>query len=245
MNALIVIPARYASTRFPGKPLADLAGKSLIRRVYDQALTSRVASAVWVATDDQRILEHVVSFGGRAIMTSSDLPSGTDRIAAALGSIERELGMQFDQVINVQGDEPTIDMTAVDQLMLTLQSDASIDVATLACPLLTEQEFRSRDVVKVVTDLAGNALYFSRAPIPHDSMGLSRRHIGLYGYQQAVLRRYAELHPTPLEIEEKLEQLRLLENGFRIRVLQTEKPHVGVDRPEDVARVLDELQKNG
>lgn len=243
MNALIVIPARYASTRFPGKPLADIAGKSLIRRVYDRATTTEVASQVWVATDDVRIFEHVREFGGRVVMTRDDHESGTDRIAEALHEIESREHVTFDQIVNVQGDEPLIDMRSVDGVITLLQADAGIDVATLCCPIFSEAEFRGRDVVKVVRDLEGNALYFSRAAIPHDSPSLARRHVGLYAYQRRALLAFPDLDPSPLEREEKLEQLRLLQNGFRIRVLDTDKPHAGVDRPEDVERIVHELSQ--
>ncbi|MBI2215189.1 MAG: 3-deoxy-manno-octulosonate cytidylyltransferase [Acidobacteria bacterium] len=243
MNAVIVIPARYASTRFPGKPLADIAGKSLIQRVYERALGSARARSAYVATDDQRIADHVRSFEGRVVFTREDHESGTDRIEEALDAIEREQGWSCDQIINVQGDEPLIDIGSVDRVIEVLQGDPAIDVATLACSLRGDDEFRDRDVVKVVTDLSGNALYFSRAPIPHDGAALARRHVGVYGYQARVLRAFPKLAPSPLERQEKLEQLRLLQNGFRIRVLETDKPHLGVDRPSDVERVVDELRK--
>jgi len=242
MHAVIVIPARYASTRFPGKPLADLAGRSLIRRVWERATTSAVASHAWVATDDDRILDHVKSFGGRAVMTRSDHESGTDRIAEALVEIERLEGRVFDQVVNVQGDEPLIDMGGVDAVIRMLQADPAIDVATLCCPI-DDAEFRNPDVVKVVRDLQGNALYFSRAPIPWEAQHLSRRHVGLYAYQRRALLDFPGLDPSPLERQEKLEQLRLLQNGFRIRVLDSDKPHAGVDRPEDVERIVHELSQ--
>jgi len=243
MNALIVIPARYASTRFPGKPLADIAGRSLIRRVYERACTSEVASQVWVATDDARIFDHVREFDGRVVNTRDDHESGTDRIAEALSEIERSENTRFEQIVNVQGDEPLIDMRSVDGVIRLLQSESSVDVATLCCPIRSEDEFRNRDVVKVVRDLTGNALYFSRAPIPHDSPALARRHVGLYAYQRKALLAFPDLSASPLEREEKLEQLRLLQNGFRIRVLDTDKPHAGVDRPEDVERIVYELSQ--
>lgn len=243
MNAVIVIPARYASTRFPGKPLADIDGKTLIQRVYERAVGSASARAAYVATDDSRIFDHVRAFGGRVVSTREDHQSGTDRIEEALGAIERAEGWACDQIVNVQGDEPLIDIGSVDRVIEVLQSEPTVDVATLACRLRGEDEFRDRDVVKVVTDLAGNALYFSRAPIPHDGAGLARRHIGVYGYQARVLRAFPGLAPSPLEQQEKLEQLRLLQNGFRIRVLETDKPHLGVDRPSDIERVVHELRK--
>ena len=185
-----------------------------------------------MATDDDRIANHVKDFGGRVVRPQGTFATGTDRIAASLPL----LGGEFDQIVNVQGDEPLIDMTSIDALIDVLQNER-VDVATLAC-LLSAEEWESRDVVKVVTALDGSALYFSRAPL---SGGL--RHIGVYGYQSQVLTRIAALPPSPLEIAETLEQLRALQNGFKIRVLLTAKPHLGVDRPEDVARVEQELAR--
>jgi len=235
MSAVILIPARWASTRFPGKPLAMIAGMSLIQRVYERAKRSRRAKAVFVATDDARIAEHVKAFGGNVALPKGEFHSGTDRIAAALDL----LGKEFDQVVNVQGDEPLIDSDSVDRLIEALQTTQS-DMATLACPLENEEELFSRHIVKVVAALDGTALYFSRAPLAG-----AERHIGLYGYQTAVLRALAALPPSPLERAESLEQLRALQNGFKIALLQTSKPHLGVDRPEDVLRVEQELAKHG
>lgn len=212
-----------------------IAGKSLIERVYERAGRSRQAAAVYVATDDSRIADHVAGFGGKAVRPAGEFHSGTDRIAAALNL----LGEEFDQVINVQGDEPLIDSAAIDAVIESLQSTAS-DMVTLACPFGTEEERLARDIVKVVTALDGTALYFSRAPLAG-----AQRHVGLYGYQTGVLRALALLPPSPLERAESLEQLRALQNGFKIQVLQTNKPHLGVDRPEDVARVEQELTKHG
>ena len=234
MNAAIVIPARWASTRFPGKPLAMIAGVSLIQRVYERAVQCKRASAVYVATDDDRIADHVASFDGRVVWPRGEFVSATDRIAAALDL----LGGAFDQIVNVQGDEPLIDIGSVDRVIEVLQT-VDVDIATLACPLESDDELASRDVVKVVTALNGDALYFSRAP-----MAGALHHIGLYGYQTPVLRRLASLPPSPLERAESLEQLRALQNGLKIRVVQTTKAHLGVDRPEDIARVENELAKD-
>jgi 3-deoxy-manno-octulosonate cytidylyltransferase (CMP-KDO synthetase) len=234
MKAVIVIPARWASTRFPGKPLAPIAGVSLIQRVYERAVQARLASAVYIATDDARIAAHVASFGGRVLQPEGEFQSGTDRIAAAV----RSLDVSFDAVINVQGDEPLIDTLVIDQLIAAL---AESEMATLACPLLTDDELTARDVVKVVADLTGHALYFSRAPLASRDTAL--RHIGIYGYRAETLQRFTALPPSPLERAESLEQLRALQNGIRIRVLQTPKPHLGVDRPEDVGRVEEELKR--
>jgi 3-deoxy-manno-octulosonate cytidylyltransferase (CMP-KDO synthetase) len=229
MKAVIVIPARWASTRFPGKPMAMIAGVSLIQRVYQRAKRAKRANAVFVATDDHRIADHVASFGGQVVQPKGEFQSGTDRIAASLAL----LGGEFDRVVNVQGDEPLVDAEAIDRIVEALEGS---DMATLACPIESEEELDSRDVVKVVTALDGTALYFSRAPLAG-----AQRHVGLYGYQTRVLRALAKLEPSPLERAESLEQLRALQNGFKIRVLHTAKPHLGVDRPEDVLRVEKEL----
>ena len=244
MNAAIVIPARWASTRFPGKPLAAIAGMSLIERVYRRAIASRRARVVYVATDDDRILGHVLEFGGKVVRPDGDFSTGTDRIAAAISILESNEGLRFDQIVNVQGDEPLIDIADVDTLIDALQGEAAPAMATLASPIESNDEYLSRDVVKVVTDVHGDALYFSRAPIPYGSVGLARRHIGVYAYQRAVLDALVALPPSPLEQAESLEQLRALQNGFKIRVVETDKPHLGVDRPEDVDRVEKELAKH-
>jgi 3-deoxy-manno-octulosonate cytidylyltransferase (CMP-KDO synthetase) len=226
-----------------------IAGVSLIQRVYERAAMCARASAVYVATDDDRIAEHVVSFGGRVVRPAGEFQSGTDRIAASLDLLDQP----YDHIVNVQGDEPLIDVSSVDKIFVTL-SMSGVDMATLSCPIETDEEFQSRDVVKVVTAVDGDALYFSRAPIPFfaattagapaPSPATRQRHIGLYGYQAGVLRALAMLPPSSLERAESLEQLRALQNGFKIRVVQTEKPHLGVDRPEDVARVESELARS-
>ncbi len=233
---MIVIPARWASTRFPGKPLAPIAGVSLIQRVYERAIHSKRASAVYVATDDDRIETHVQSFGGRVLRPEGDFQTGTDRIAAAL----RLSGDAFDVVVNVQGDEPLIDIGNADELVDLLARNQT-EMATMACPLSDDEEFHARDVVKVVIDDRSNALYFSRAPIGSRETAL--RHIGVYAYRREALERFVALPQSPLERAESLEQLRALQHGFKIAVLQTSKPHLGVDRPEDVARVESELER--
>jgi 3-deoxy-manno-octulosonate cytidylyltransferase (CMP-KDO synthetase) len=240
MRSLIVIPARWASTRFPGKPLAPIAGVSLVQRVYDRASQSQRATAIYVATDDARIFDHVTGFGGKVVRPEGDFATGTDRIAAALPLIESLEGAPFDVIVNVQGDEPLIDISSVDALIQRLE-ESPVGIATLACPLETDDEFLARDVVKVVMDSIGNAIYFSRAPIGSRETAL--RHIGVYGYRRAALERFVSLEQSPLERAESLEQLRAIQHGFRIAVSRTAKPHLGVDRPEDVARVESELAK--
>jgi 3-deoxy-manno-octulosonate cytidylyltransferase (CMP-KDO synthetase) len=240
MKAVIVIPARWGSTRFPGKPLVEIAGRTLIRRVYARALASTRADSVYVATDDERILDHVREFGGRVVSPEGDFHTGTDRIAAALPIIERAEGATFDIIVNVQGDEPLIDIGTVDALV-DLVTEGDADIGTLACPLETDDEFASRDVVKVVVDDHGTALYFSRAPIASRTTAL--RHIGVYAYRREALTRFVELEPSTLERAELLEQLRGLQRRMKYVVLQTAHPHLGVDRPEDVARVEKELAR--
>ena len=208
-----------------------IAGVSLIQRVYERAAKARRASAIFVATDDDRIADHVASFGGRFVRPEGEFQSGTDRIAAAL----ELLGDDYDQVINVQGDEPLIDVDSIDAVIEVLQ-ETGVDMATLASRIEHDDERQSRDIVKVVTALSGDALYFSRSPLAG-----AQRHVGMYGYQANVLKTLASLAPSPLELAESLEQLRALQNGFKIRVVQTTRPHLGVDRPEDVARVEHEL----
>jgi 3-deoxy-manno-octulosonate cytidylyltransferase (CMP-KDO synthetase) len=208
-----------------------IAGVSLIQRVYERAARSRNAGAVFVATDDDRIAGHVASFGGRFVRPEGDFQSGTDRIAASLDLLDEN----YDQVINVQGDEPLIDVDSIDAVIEVLQ-ETGVDMATLASRIEHDDERQSRDVVKVVTALSGDALYFSRSPLAG-----AQRHVGLYGYQAEVLKTLASLAPSPLELAESLEQLRALQNGFKIRVVQTTRPHLGVDRPEDVVRVEHEL----
>jgi len=233
---VIVVPARWASTRFPGKPLAPIAGVSLIRRVHDRAVQSSRAAAVYVATDDDRIEQHVLEFGGRVLRPIGDFQTGTDRIAAAL----RLANEPFDVVVNVQGDEPLIDIQQVDALVDLLGAQ-ECEMATMACPLASDEEFHARDVVKVVVDARDRAIFFSRAPIGSREVAL--RHIGVYAYLRSAIERFVTLPQAPLEQAESLEQLRALHHGFKIAVLRTTKPHLGVDRPEDVARVESELAK--
>ena len=240
MRSVIVIPARWASTRFPGKPLAPIAGVSLIQRVYERAKQSARADAVYVATDDDRIFGHVLEFGGKAVSPEGEFQSGTDRTAAALPLIEQLEPQPFDIIVSVQGDEPLIDIGSVDALIDRLSTSVS-GMATLACPLQSDELYHARDVVKVVTDVAGNALYFSRAAI--GSRETAMHHIGVYAYRRSVLERFVSLPPSPLERAESLEQLRALQQGFKIAVLKTTRAHLGVDRPEDVARVESELAK--
>ena len=244
MKAFGIIPSRYGSSRFPGKPLAQLAGKPLVAWVVEAAQRAKSLDAVLVATDDARISEAVEKHGGRAVMTPSDLPSGTDRIACAAREF---LGGEFaddDILVNIQGDEPLVDPDLIDSLVERLKSDGRWDMATAVSPIHAAADFAAKTVVKVVLDRDDGALYFSRAPIPCDrdhepdfSTGLFVRHLGIYAYRGAFLRRYVAEPPCALEKTEKLEQLRALWMGAKIAVVRTEDEGVGVDTPEDAARV--------
>ena len=231
-KVVAIIPARYGSTRFPGKPLADLAGKPVIQHVYERVSVAERVDEVLVATDDQRIQSAVDAFGGTAVMTS-DHPSGTDRVAEVAAEL------QADIVVNVQGDEPLIDPAMIDQVIGPLLADPSLPMATLAARLTDEDELRNPDVVKVVTDRLGRALYFSRSLIPYPcdpevAADLYGKHIGLYAYRQEFLLEFASRDPSPLERAEGLEQLRALEYGARIQVVMTEYDTIGIDTPEDL-----------
>jgi 3-deoxy-manno-octulosonate cytidylyltransferase (CMP-KDO synthetase) len=246
-----VVPARYASSRFPGKALADLAGKPMVQHVVERAARATLLDEVLVATDDERIAEAVRRFGGRVCMTLPTHPSGTDRIAEAVRD------MACDLVVNIQGDEPLIEPGVIDQAVTPLAGDASIGMGTLARPMGVA-EAADPAKVKVVVDRQGFALYFSRARIPYlrdDAPPPSERpyllHMGLYVYRRETLLTLAGLPPTPLEERERLEQLRALENGIRIRVAVTEHQSFGVDTPADLERVrrmmdgADRVPRNG
>jgi 3-deoxy-manno-octulosonate cytidylyltransferase (CMP-KDO synthetase) len=251
-GALAVIPARWASTRFPGKILADLAGHPLIEYVYRRTLRAKRVSRVLVATDDERILKAVRDFGGEAVMTREDHPSGTDRVAEV-----SFLHPEAEIILNVQGDEPLIHPGDIDAAAAPLLEDRPVDMTTVAVPIQRPEDFLDPNVVKVVVDGRGDALYFSRAPVPlvRDLMGSGQaasdrlgegwsgiqprplKHLGLYAYRREYLLRLATIPPSPLEEAEKLEQLRVLEDGARIRVVQIEHDSIGVDVPEDLARL--------
>ncbi|MFT7120547.1 MAG: 3-deoxy-manno-octulosonate cytidylyltransferase (CMP-KDO synthetase) [Neolewinella sp.] len=238
---IAIIPARYASTRFPGKPLADMKGKSMIQRVYDRVADCKVIDRVIVATDDQRIFDHVVGFGGEAAMTSNDHESGTDRIA--------EVASQFPEakiVVNVQGDEPFIDPRQIEAVVAPFE-DKGLQIATLAHRISDERSLLSPNVVKVVRDNAGRALYFSRHAIPYlrDKAigqwileGKHLQHLGLYAYRAQTLTELTKLPKGALEGDESLEQLRWLAAGYSIHVGVTDIPAIGIDTPDDLKRAL-------
>lgn len=235
MNVLCVIPARYASTRLPGKPLADIAGKPMIARVYHQASKAKSLSEVIAAVDDQRVYDAVLANGGKAMMTRKDHPTGTDRLAeVALAHPEAEL------IINVQGDEPLIEPQLIDDLAAAFEQDSELQMATVKAPMTDEAEMKNPNNVKVVTDKNGYALYFSRSllPYPREKTDVvTYKHIGIYAYKRDFLLAYAKMQPTQLEQAESLEQLRALENGYKIKVIATDFKFVGVDTAEDLAEV--------
>lgn len=229
-----IIPARYGAARFPGKPLALIAGKPMIQHVYERVRRAARVSRVIVATDDERIAAAVRGFGGEAAMTPSALPSGTDRVAAVARTLSAEL------IINIQGDEPLMEPAMIDQVAQALQEDAQLPMATLCRRLTAPAEITNPNIVKVICALDGTALYFSRSTIPH-ARGAAQpvywKHLGIYGYRKATLLQLVGLAPTALEQAEQLEQLRALEHGIRIKVLETPHDTIAVDVPDDVPRV--------
>jgi 3-deoxy-manno-octulosonate cytidylyltransferase (CMP-KDO synthetase) len=239
-----VIPARWASTRLPGKALAPLCGKPLIQWVLERVRQARGLDTVLVATDDERIRAAVAGLGGVAVMTRSDHPSGTDRVAEAVAGTPAEV------VINIQGDEPLIDPELIDRLAAAMVKGTEWDMATAATPIVSDEELRKPSVVKAVCGEEGRALYFSRAPIPfvRDSRpdGLRYwRHVGIYAYRRSFLERLVKTPPCLLEQAEKLEQLRALHLGARMKVVETRDVGVGVDTPEDVALAEAALRRAG
>ena len=259
MSSVVIIPARYGSTRFPGKPLALIAGKPVIQHIYERAKTATLVDRVMVATDSEEICQAVLSFGGTAVMTSSGHRSGTDRIA------EVARGSDYDIIVNVQGDEPLIRGEMIDDVVRLL-ADSRADMGTLVRRIENPDEIFDPNVVKAVFDREGFALYFSRAPIPFyreefsdcrsdKERSLNRqssivncqsyKHIGIYSYRRDVLLRLAELPRSPVEKAEKLEQLRALENGYRIKVGITEHETIGVDSRDDMRKVEECLRKTG
>ncbi len=237
-RAAIVIPARWGSTRFPGKPLHVLAGKPLIQHVWERCCSVAGVDRVIIATDDTRILEAAFSFGAEVALTSAKHPSGTDRIAEVAKNLA-STGI----LLNVQGDEPFLDPKLAERLINSLRADPRAQMATAASPL-PSADLDNPNCVKVVCDTDGNALYFSRSPIPCDRDGdvrpLRLRHIGIYAFRRAFLLDFVKWKQTPLEKAEKLEQLRALEHGARIRVITTKSVGPGVDTPED-ARAAEKL----
>jgi 3-deoxy-manno-octulosonate cytidylyltransferase (CMP-KDO synthetase) len=244
-NAVAVIPARYESSRFPGKPLAQIAGRTMIERVYELAKKAKQIARVVVATDDERIVQAVKSFGGEAMMTRKDHHCGTERVAEVAAHISAAI------YVNVQGDEPLIDPEAIDILVSAMEEDAEIHVATPCSLIRQPAEIMDPNVVKATIDFDGNALYFSRAPIPwvrDTGASVAARHwkhMGLYAFRHEALLDFPTLPPGELERVEQLEQLRWLENGYKIRVVESEYDAVSVDVPADIVKVEKILRDSG
>ncbi len=245
-HILGIIPARYASSRFPGKPLIDILGKSMIRRVYEQSIAATSLSKVVVATDDQRIYDHVLAFGGEAIMTGTEHTSGTDRCREVLNTFKSG----FDYVINIQGDEPFIDPSQIDLLASLL--DGNTELATLIIPVDSAELLFDKGEVKVVINTQSEALYFSRSPIPFlkgvpeqewHQHHVYYRHVGLYAYRTDILQKIANLPPSSLEKAESLEQLRWMENGYHIKTALTSFDSHCIDSPEDIEKAIRLMKK--
>ena len=239
-----IIPARYASHRLPGKALAKLAGKPMIQHVYERALRAPSLERLLVATDDERIRDAVLEFGGEAVMTDPAHPTGTDRLAEVVRGLE-----DVSIVVNIQGDEPLLSPDAIEAVIAPLLLDPKLSMSSAMSPLPDPREARNPNIVKVVTDLQGRALYFSRSPIPlpredSDAPGPWMKHIGLYAYRRDFLLEFTQFEPTELERCERLEQLRALEHGHRIQMALLEADEsIGVDTPEDLERVRQVLER--
>ena len=236
MKTVVVIPARLESSRLPNKVLLDVNGKSLIQRVWERVKSAKKIDEIYIATDNQKIVEVVNSFGGNAILTSTKHQSGTDRIAEAVENIDTDL------VINVQGDEPLIDPNLIDSFVELFKNDYEVYFASAMHRIGTLEDLDNPNVVKVISDLKNNAIYFSRSRIPFSRDGEISvenyfQHIGIYAYKKDFLLRYSQLPQTYFEKIEKLEQLRAIENGFKIRMVETDYRSVGVDTLEDLERV--------
>lgn len=254
-KAVAIIPARYKSTRFPGKPLADILGKPMIQHVWERATKADKIEKVIVATDNKRVYNVVKGFGGEAVLTSKNHLTGTDRIA----EVVRGLPFNTDMIVNIQGDEPLIEPEMIDQVVEILIDDLNASIGTLCRKIEDIKEIMDPNIVKVVFDKEGFALYFSRLPIPYYREGQKARqegretieegqdrvyykHLGIYSYRRDVLLRLSSMRPTPLEKAERLEQLRALENGLRIKVGETDRDTIGVDTREDIERVINRLK---
>lgn len=241
MKFLGVIPSRYASTRLEGKPLKDICGHTMVEWVYKRALKSKLDNVV-VATDDERIVNEVKSFGGNVILTRKDHINGTSRIAEVC-----ETYTDYDVIVNIQGDEPLIEPDMINSIIDSFIEDSTIPMSTLKYKLTDMAEIENPNAVKVVTDKNDFAIYFSRSVIPYPrnlNMDNYYKHVGIYGYKRDFVMEYAKMASTPLELSESLEQLRVLENGYKIKVLETPYKIIGVDTQEELERVREYITKN-
>ncbi len=242
MKFLGVIPSRYVSTRLEGKPLKDICGHTMIEWVYKRTKLSNLDEVV-VATDDERIYKEVERFGGKAILTSKEHENGTSRIAEVCTKYE-----DYDVIVNVQGDEPLIEPEMINSIINSFKEDDTISMSTLKYKIDTMEEIENPNYVKVITDKKGYALYFSRSVIPYPrKLDIQNyyKHVGIYGYKRDFVVEYAKMEPTPLELSESLEQLRALENGYRIKVMETPYKIIGVDTQEELEKVREYIKENG
>lgn len=244
-EVIVIIPARYSSRRLPGKPLVNLGGKPLIQRVFERALHIKNATEVIIVTDSHLVESAAKTFHASVMMSPSNISSGSERV----GFVAKKLNAEI--IVNLQGDEPFISTEAIDEAILVLKNDPLINISTVACPLKSEDEWHNPSVVKVLVDTEMNAIYFSRSAIPFfrdekfHPLHQLLRHIGVYVFRKEFLMKFLEWEQTPLEKIEKLEQLRILEKGYKIRVIKTEKNSLGVDTPEDVAYIEELIKKTG
>lgn len=249
MKAVGIIPARYASTRFPGKPLVDINGKSMIQRVFEQASSCKSFSSVYVATDDKRIFEHVIEFGGKVVMTSIDHQSGTDRCKEAIENISFELD-NADIVINVQGDEPFFKTDKIELLLNCFRENPNTQIATLIKKIEQKEELLNPNVVKAIVNKNSQAIYFSRQAIPYnrgaeENQWITKhnyfKHIGIYAYRFDILKQISSLKPSSLEQAENLEQLRWIENNFSIQTKITSTENIAIDTPDDLKKIINKV----
>lgn len=249
MKAVGIIPARYASTRFPGKPLVDINGKSMIQRVFEQASSCKSFSSVYVATDDKRIFEHVIEFGGKVVMTSIDHQSGTDRCKEAIENISFELD-NADIVINVQGDEPFFKTDQIELLLNCFRENPNTQIATLIKKIEQKEELLNPNVVKAIVNKNSQAIYFSRQAIPYnrgaeENQWITKhnyfKHIGIYAYRFDILKQISSLKPSSLEQAENLEQLRWIENNFSIQTKITSTENIAIDTPDDLKKIINKV----
>lgn len=249
-SALALIPARYSSSRFPGKPLVNIQGKSLLQRTYEQVKKSSLVQKIIIATDDKRIYEHALSFGAEAVYTSENAPTGSDRIAEVLKNDKNLL--RFDAVVNIQGDEPCVDPSTIDKVIGLLRDVPTTNLTSAVCPIQSTEQYQNPHIVKCVTSLTGQALYFSRAPIPGSKStvlsgaqsSMYKKHIGIYAYRPHFLLHYSSLPATPLMLHEDLEMLKVLEHGHSIYVVEVAKPAPDVNTPEDINEVIKWLKEH-
>lgn len=236
-NVLAIIPVRYGSTRFPGKPLAQIMGKSLVQRTYENAKHCKLLNRIVIATDDTRIYDHVAAFGGEVVMTSESCLTGTDRVMEAM------IGCEADLILNIQGDEPCLEPQVMEKVIQALVDDPEAVMSTAITRIQTEEEALNKSVVKCVIDRQGYALYFSRALIPCGKTGEFRKelsyfkHLGIYAYRCEFLPVYARMEPTQLQLAEDLEQLKVLEEGYKIKTVVVDSESIGVDAPEDIKKI--------